>query len=457
MHPIVELSCVVALAFPSAAPVDEGAIADAVDAGFAAGDLHGVVAVSVDGELALWRGVGAVGPDTDRTGDLDTPYPLASLTKLWTRACVLRLIAEGELSPDDRVATWIGPVAPPTLTVDHLLRGRSGFPRELHEDPRRSGVDLDEEGRVLPDLVRRGPLPVDLEPGTEERYSNVDAWVLGAVVEAVTDEPFEVAFARLVARPLGLRNTGFADDLPGGPAAAGLERRDGALVPAEAVDLRRRFTSGGMASSARDLLRLADALDDPEFLGVLGPAHFLGADLQLLAGGHLPGYTNALLHDAARRVTVVLLGNVTVDPPELLLARLDAIAAAAGARPRVRSTPKRKLVVESAAHGLPDTPIGRAATALDVAMRADDRDAVQAWLVGHTTMGEDPADADALHGMRDVLDGWQLVGYEERGDEELFLVARGGNRKEIRLTLTAVPGDPARIDDVLLDVAPRGR
>jgi len=136
--------------------------------------------------------------------------------------------------------------------------------------------------------------PLDYEPGTQSRYSDLGFILLGALVEKCLGERLDVLAERWLWRPLGLRRLGFVD-LLGGPSfidAAGLEVAPtercpvrGRVVRGEVHDLNA-FVMGGIAGHAGlfgcvgDVLALAFALAAAYHgRGVAGAAPIVGPEV----------------------------------------------------------------------------------------------------------------------------------------------------------------------------------
>lgn len=431
---------------PPGSPADR-----AVELAREGGLLHGAVLVARDGEVLHRSASGVADPDTGSAVRPDTPFPIASLTKLLTQALAARLVHLGRLDLDAPVGEYLDGLAPELaegVRVRHLIESTSGLPRELDDDPRASGVELDERGSVLPFLATLVELTPGFEPGTRESYSNVGYWVLGGVLEAAAGKPYDQALREHVCDPLGMGSTGLfprSDTTP----ARGLVRAGGELAPAPPVETARRFSSGGLLSTVDDLHALGRALSDEAFFGTEGVRLLLGDDRRALAAGHLPGFMHVLRVDADTGRFAVVLNNAEVEAPQALIELVGELVGLAEARRAV-------MEVRSAAGGLPDTALGRAGTVLGEALASGERAAVAAWLSEHTTMDPAPRDVDNLLQMRAELEGFAWVGYLERGEGELFLVARGANDREARVSLIAgAAGD--RVEDVRIEMTRRGR
>lgn len=168
------------------------------------------------------------------TGDVDRRHEWASVTKLVTALCVLRLIDAGVMALDE-------PAGPPESTVRHLLAHASGL-----------GFD---EGAAASKPVRR------------RVYSNAGFDLLGAIVSERTGLPFARYVTEAVFEPLGMHDS----SIDGTPSAGGV----GPLV-----DLLR---------FARELL--LPTLITPATLALATTVAFPGL------GGVLPGYGRCTPND----------------------------------------------------------------------------------------------------------------------------------------------------------------
>lgn len=240
------------------------------------------------------------------TATADTPFRIASLTKPVTAvAAVLAARCVGvdldthvlDVLPDLR-GDW---VAHREVTLAEVLAQTSGLASAVTaDDIFRLGHDdaaLLEAARLV---VRAGSVR---PPGQRWEYYNGNYFLAGAIIEALTAKPLEVALDDLVLRPWGLTSTSFA--LPA-DLAPGVDE-DGPITVATYP--RGRRPSGGLYSTAGDLLAFGERLlgdadlltqvrtiqtrpEDPMRYG-LGWA--LGPSGQMYLNGRLPGYRSAMM------------------------------------------------------------------------------------------------------------------------------------------------------------------
>jgi CubicO group peptidase (beta-lactamase class C family) len=136
------------------------------------GLAFGVIA---DGRLAHAGGLGECwlgGP----VPDADTVFRIASMTKSFTAALVLKLRDGGALDLDDPAADYVpvvSGVAPladgPSITIRHLLTMTAGFPTDDPWGDRQQGLDPAAFTRLLAD----GAVRAAWAPGTRFEDSNL--------------------------------------------------------------------------------------------------------------------------------------------------------------------------------------------------------------------------------------------------------------------------------------------
>lgn len=143
-------------------------------------------------------------------------FRVASHSKTFTAAALMRLREAGRLQLDDPVGRHVGGLHPQVaaLTLAQLLSHSGGLVRDGSDSgqwlERRPFLD---EAELRADLAA-GPT---IEPNTRFKYSNHGYGLLGLVVQSVTGEPYADWVAREVVAAAGLAET--LPDVPDAPAA----------------------------------------------------------------------------------------------------------------------------------------------------------------------------------------------------------------------------------------------
>ena len=122
------------------------------------------IAVVRDGKLVMARAWGKAS-DTLPVASADMPYQIASNSKQFLAALLLRMAHEGRLSLDDKVAKWLPQVSGADhIAVRQLLSHTSGIQDYWPQDyafPAMATPTTPE------DIIRRWAMkPLDYEPGT---------------------------------------------------------------------------------------------------------------------------------------------------------------------------------------------------------------------------------------------------------------------------------------------------
>ncbi|MBN1919997.1 MAG: beta-lactamase family protein [Anaerolineae bacterium] len=201
-----------------------------------------VVAVqSYNRSLDFAGAAGIADPGTDAPMAPDTPYSIASVTKMYTAAIIMRLYEEKKLDleapvsaylPDamlDGIHIYKGIDYSYQLKVSQLISQTSGL-ADFEADKPRGGksviaeltsghdryIDTAEALRITRILSPHFP------PGAPGRayYSNLNYRLLGEIIEAITGKPMAVNFAECICAPLGLQRTYLYDWTKPRPADA---------------------------------------------------------------------------------------------------------------------------------------------------------------------------------------------------------------------------------------------
>jgi CubicO group peptidase (beta-lactamase class C family) len=229
--------------------------------------VPGVSVAVIDGGEVAWAK--AWGVTDEATGDPVTPTTLfqaASISKPVAVMGMLRLVEAGRLDLDEPVGSYLSSWALPghafdePVTLRRLASHTAGT--NVHGFPgyAPSAARLATAG-VLRGEGNTAAVVVDLEPGSQWRYSGGGTTILQLVVEDVTNRAFEDYMAEAVLGPVGMTHSTFAQPLPEdrwNDAAAG-HRSDGSRV-AEGWHVYPEKAAAGLWTTPTDLARLAVAV-----------------------------------------------------------------------------------------------------------------------------------------------------------------------------------------------------
>ena len=242
-------------------------IDELVQAYEALGRFSGAVAVGVDSELLFAHGYALADRETAIGNTPETRFDLGSLTKQFTAAAILKLEAAGRLRVEDSISTHLPDYPRPQsdrVTLHHLLSHTSGIPSLW-----RLGDGL-EDVEATPDPISLDSLlgffqsrELLFEPGERFQYSNSGYVVLAAIIEKVSEKPYEDYLQEALFRPLGMNDTGCKSATDEAKPYHG-HSPDIELAPSEHPSWS--VGDGCVRSTVLDLLKWDAALRDERFL-----------------------------------------------------------------------------------------------------------------------------------------------------------------------------------------------
>jgi CubicO group peptidase (beta-lactamase class C family) len=204
-------------------------------------------------DTLVFRGYGLADVENDVPATAETVYRIGSVSKQFTAAAVLQLAEPKRISLDAPISRYVPrlPAAWRAIRVRHLLNHTAGIPdfreRWLMDDLREEALTPDS----VIGLVRNDPL--EFEPGTQWRYSNIGYILLGLLIERVTSEPYAHYLRSRLLKPLGLTATRYCDVTPLiRHRAEGYEQRDTSVVNARYISMTVPFAAGGLCSTVGD-------------------------------------------------------------------------------------------------------------------------------------------------------------------------------------------------------------
>jgi CubicO group peptidase (beta-lactamase class C family) len=235
--------------------------------------IAGLSAIVVSGDRqVLAAGFGLADRSRGIPVTVDTLFPIASVTKLFTATAVMQLVERGLVDLDAPVSRYLPELARPVgsgaePTVRDLLTHHSGLTGNIME-----GFELTEPDpagyRQVPGLA--GSLTPAAAPGTVFAYCNTGYSLLGCIVERAGGTGYAEAVRRGILEPLGMSRTRFYVSRADAEAAVmGYEgRRPIPLYPL------RDIPAGGLLSTAADMERFMRFVFDRGREGVLGRSAF---------------------------------------------------------------------------------------------------------------------------------------------------------------------------------------
>ena len=156
--------------------------------------------------------------------NIDAPLLMASITKLFTTACILILREQGKLSLDDEITEYFdtstlsrlhfyeGQEYSSKLKISSLLFQTSGLPDAFKEGKNNLKKSVLREDRYISFdemITLTKQLKPHFAPDATERahYADINFDILGELIETITDSALEDIYRSLIFKPLGLVET----------------------------------------------------------------------------------------------------------------------------------------------------------------------------------------------------------------------------------------------------------
>ncbi|MGW5862136.1 serine hydrolase domain-containing protein [Streptomyces sp. NPDC055239] len=183
-------------------------------------DAPGVTVQARD-KRGAWNSAAGIG-DLERQSPRGAHdrYRVGSITKTFVSTVVLQLVAEGELSLDDKVGRWLPGVVEghghdgDRITVRQLLNHTSGIfdvtadkgfqDKVFSEKFLAHRYDTWTAQQQVAIAMRHKP---DFAPGTDWNYSNTNYLLAGMIIKKVTGKSYAHEIDRRIIKPLGLGAT----------------------------------------------------------------------------------------------------------------------------------------------------------------------------------------------------------------------------------------------------------
>jgi CubicO group peptidase (beta-lactamase class C family) len=275
---------------------------------------------------------------------------LGSLTKPFTAQAVLLLELSGKLRIEDAVVFYLPDLAwlDPGITIAHLLTHTSGIANYVTQPGFWEHIARQDHDRA--ELAAHiGSFHRDFAPGDSYSYSNSGYALLGMLIEAVSDLPYDEYVRAAIFDPLGMHDSCYLWDAAVVPhRATGYQRtqpgeREQGYQRAPYLSATLASAGGGLGSTLDDLVcwdtalrehRLLPAavearmrtpvmLNDGRSLGYglgWGLSHYRGRVVAHHAGG-VPGFSSFFGRFLNDELTIIVLSN---------LGGFDAASLAAG-------------------------------------------------------------------------------------------------------------------------------
>ena len=277
-------------------------------------------------------------------------YNIASISKTFTATLVALAKEEGKLSFDDNASKYLPSLSDDfsSITIHQLLTHTSGLPHnEAIRDywSVKSRLTLNTE-QVISEI---NDVKLLFEPGTEMAYSSLGYYLLATVLESIYKQGFKQLLETKILLPLNMSSTGSANSLSIIPEMTNgyYMVSDDSLVIAPYRNYSMLKGAGDLYSSSEDLVKWANAMLKGELFynenqAILftpknkfkdesgrqyGYGWFIESSdyLKYSHGGGTWGFSSILGLYPNKKISIIVLSNVSTMPTEALLRNIESI------------------------------------------------------------------------------------------------------------------------------------
>ncbi|MGC4044351.1 MAG: serine hydrolase domain-containing protein [Armatimonas sp.] len=318
--------------------------------------FSGSVLVTRIGKPILNKGYGMASYELGVPNTPKTVFRIASLTKAFTAAAIIKLQEQGKLRIDEPISKYLDncPASWEPIRIRHLLTQTSGIPNYTNFPGYKeaSAIPITDEALV----ARFRDKPLDFAPGTKYNYSNSGYHLLGMIIARASGKPYADFLQEAIFAPLGMKNT-IVDRgksiLPN--QATGYAQEGSELIHSDLQDMAQIQAEGGISSTTGDMALWDQALYTEKLLSkqsleeIFTPfrdTYGYGWNITRLFDhreikhtGRNFGFTSHIKRFPDDKVMVLVLSNNQMQDAEKITADLAAILFGAPYRmPRIAKT-----------------------------------------------------------------------------------------------------------------------
>lgn len=166
------------------------------------------IAIVHENDIFFSKAWGVTG-ETEKKVTTETPFTIGSISKSFTGLAIMRLIEEGTFRIDDPVQKYLpwfslhDKQAASQITIKQLLTQTSGISSY-------SGLSISDKEEKGSDAIKRNVeslknVKLTATPGEKHQYSNANFFILGALIEEVTNQTYAEYMEKQIFSPLGMK------------------------------------------------------------------------------------------------------------------------------------------------------------------------------------------------------------------------------------------------------------
>ena len=260
-------------------------------------DFIGSVLVANNGNILFSKGYGYADIENKTQNTPSTNYFLASISKLFTVACISDLKNKGLLDYSTPLSKYISDYPNgKNITIEHLIKHESGIVDVVNERP----YVLKKTFTSLPDLIDEFKnLPLNFSPGERYQYSTSGYILLAFIIEKISGMSYSDYIQKNIFDKLKMTDSFSVIDTFPYNQSKGYDKVDGKFLQSEYFNPSQFLGAGNLSSTPEDMY---------EWYNGLYKTHKISIDYQSVHFGRISGWTRTafLYHEHADYVVIIL-------------------------------------------------------------------------------------------------------------------------------------------------------
>jgi CubicO group peptidase (beta-lactamase class C family) len=218
--------------------------------------FSGSVLIAKNGKILFEKAYGKANLEKQIPNTLDTEFRIASVTKTFTSALILKLAENNKLTLDDPLCKYIADYPQgEKILIKHLLSHSSGV-KSYTTLPDYFQNWINQTLTPIQTIAHFKELPLEFEPGTQFGYSNSNYVLLSYIAEKASGKELENLYQQEIFSKLNLTHTGKdTNNRNSAFIAKGYinDPQTGNWIPANTMDIITPAGAGCLYSSVKDL------------------------------------------------------------------------------------------------------------------------------------------------------------------------------------------------------------
>lgn len=313
-------------------------------------DAPGVSVIVTRGDSTIFhKAVGMADLELGIPLKKEHKFRIASVTKQFTAAAIMKLYDEGLLDVESEITDFIPnfPTHNQEIIVEQLLNHTSGIPS--YTNSAKWTAEFQKKDFKLNEFIMEfAPRNMEFVPGTRFKYNDMGYYLLGYIIELLSRESYQDFLQQEFFRTAGIRNIVLDNNyqiIPG--RIKGYTLKNGEYANAEYISMTQAYSAGGLLSTAEDLAKWNRALVSGKLISrealemtwtptklLTGKYHNYGFgwDIQDLfdreALGHsggINGFTSRVLYFPEEELYIAVLSNCDCNNSSLIAENIAAI------------------------------------------------------------------------------------------------------------------------------------